>query len=121
MTPPPCVHDTCHTTEPTGRLADQPKPGRRPAYPIHPLEKDAVFAAGAAAVPQFEVSELPAAGVGGESGEPVAINVGEAQLRAGVGAFLADDHPHPLWPAARSARPVSSATQAPGRTWPLAS
>jgi len=57
--------------------------------------------AGAAAVAQFEVSELPAAGVGGEAGEPVAINAGEPQLRARVGAFLADDHPHPFRPAAQ--------------------
>jgi hypothetical protein len=34
-------------------------------------------------VAQFQVSELPALGAGGETGEPVAINVGEPQLRAG--------------------------------------
>ena len=37
-------------------------------------------------------------GVGGEAGEPVPADVGEPQLGAGVRAFLADDHPHPLRP-----------------------
>ena len=56
---------------------------------------DPVLAAGAAAVAQFQVSELPGPGVGGEGGDAVPADVGEPQLRAGVGAFLADDHPHP--------------------------
>jgi hypothetical protein len=30
----------------------------------------------------------------------VPVNIGES-LRAGVGAFLADDHPHPIQPAAQ--------------------
>ena len=44
-------------------------------------------------MPQFEVGELPGPGAGGEAGEPVAVEVGESQLRAGVGSFLADDDP----------------------------
>ena len=60
---------------------------------------DPVLAPGPAAMPQFQVRELPVLGVGGEAGEAVAIDVGEPQLRAGMGAFLADDHPHPFWPA----------------------
>ena len=64
---------------------------------------DPVLAAGPAAVTQFEVGELPAGGVGGERGEPVPVDVGEAQLGAGVRAFLADDHPHPGRPG-RSGR-----------------
>jgi hypothetical protein len=38
---------------------------------------DAVFDAGAAAVPQFQVGELPAPGVGGKAGEAVPVDVGE--------------------------------------------
>jgi hypothetical protein len=49
-------------------------------------------------VPQFQASELPALGAGGEAGDPVAVDVGEPQLRAGVRAFLAGDQPHPLRP-----------------------
>jgi hypothetical protein len=36
---------------------------------------DAVFGAGAAAVPQFQVGQLPAAGVGGEAGDPPLIEL----------------------------------------------
>jgi hypothetical protein len=61
-----------------------------------PWRSGTVLTAGAAAVAQLKLGEL---GVDGEGGEPVAIDVGEAQLRAGVRAFLADDHPHPRWPA----------------------
>ena len=54
---------------------------------------DAVFDAGVSAVAQFEISELPAGGVGEETGDPHAVVVGDAQLRAGVGAFLTQDQP----------------------------
>ena len=30
--------------------------------------------------------------------DPVPVDVGDPQLRGGVGSFLADDHPHPRWP-----------------------
>jgi len=60
---------------------------------------DAVLGAGSAAVPQLEVGQLPAAGVGDERGDPVPVEVGDAQLRAGVWSFLAHDQPHPGWPA----------------------
>lgn len=41
-----------------------------------------------AAVAQFQVCEPPAPGVDGKGGEPVAIDVGEAQLRAGPYVLL---------------------------------
>jgi hypothetical protein len=56
---------------------------------------DPVLAAGSAAVPQFQVGQLAAACAGDESGEAVPVQVGEAQLHAGVRAFLSDDDPHP--------------------------
>ena len=78
---------------------------------------DAVLAAGAAAVPQFEVGELAAAGVGGERGESVPVAVGESELRAGVGSFGADDDSHPggRRPGQVEHPGVASATHAPGR------
>ena len=48
-----------------------------------------------------DAGELPGSGAGGEGSESVPVDVGEPQLRAGVGAFLADDHPHPFRPAAQ--------------------
>src|SRR5690606_10856353 len=60
---------------------------------------DAVFAAGPAAVAEFQVGELAAAGVGDEAGEAVAVEVGEAQLRAGMGPFFAGDDAHAFGPA----------------------
>jgi hypothetical protein len=50
-------------------------------------------------VAQLEVGELAACGAGGEAGEPVPVDVGEPQLRAGVRALLADDDPHAIRPA----------------------
>ena len=47
----------------------------------------------------------PPRGVRRERGEPVAVDVGEPQLRAGVGSFGADDDPHP-------GRPVRQVEQA---------
>ncbi|MPM72135.1 hypothetical protein SDC9_119108 [bioreactor metagenome] len=61
-------------------------------------DPDPVLAAGAATMPQFEVLEGAGSGVGRERGESVAVDVVEAQLRAGVGSFPADDHPHPIRP-----------------------
>jgi len=69
-------------------------------------------------VPDFEVGELPAAGVGEERGEPVSADVGEPQLRAGVRPFPADDQPGPLWPGVEVTQPVISATCAPSRGCP---
>src|SRR5699024_2212704 len=60
---------------------------------------DAVLAAGAAAVAQFEVGELTGRGVGGEAGDAVAVGVGDAQLRAGMGPFGAHDQSDPPRPA----------------------
>ena len=57
---------------------------------------DPVLAPGPAAMAEFEIGELPAAGAGGKAGEPVPADVGEAQLRAGKGTFLAHDDRHAL-------------------------
>ena len=46
----------------------------------------------------------PAAGVGGEHGDPPALVVGDPQLGAGVGTLAAGDHPHPGWPALERGR-----------------
>jgi hypothetical protein len=46
-------------------------------------------------VPQFQVRELAFLRIGGESGEPVPVDVGEPQLRPGLRPLLADDDPHP--------------------------
>ncbi|GAB3838586.1 hypothetical protein GCM10028799_79480 [Kribbella italica] len=48
---------------------------------------DPVLDAGVGAVLHFQVGELTAGGVGEEGGEPVAVDVGEGELGAGVGAF----------------------------------
>ena len=58
-----------------------PQPGRLPAA-------DPVLDPGVGAVPHFEVGELPADGVGEEGGEPVPVEIGEPQLRAGVRPFV---------------------------------
>jgi hypothetical protein len=57
--------------------------------------------AGVAAVAQFEIGELAGSvggGVGEETGDPHAVVVGDAQLRAGVRAFLAQDQSRSRWP-----------------------
>ena len=57
---------------------------------------DPVLDPGMRSVPDFQVGELAAGGIGEERGEPVPAGVGEAQLRAGVGPFPADDQPGAL-------------------------
>ena len=37
--------------------------------------------------------------IGGEGGDPVAVDVGDPQLGSGMGPFPADDDPHPGGPA----------------------
>jgi hypothetical protein len=59
---------------------------------------DAVSGAGAA-MPQLQVRELSVGGVGGERGDPESVDVGEAELRPGVGPFVAGGRPHPFRPA----------------------
>ena len=49
---------------------------------------DAVLAPRPPPVPQLQVSELAFLRVGGEGGEPVPVDVGEPQLRAGCGRSL---------------------------------
>jgi hypothetical protein len=58
-------------------------------------------------VPQLEVGQLAGLAVGDEGGDPVPVDVGDPQLRAGVGTFLAHDQPHP----GRPARQVEQAGQ----------
>ena len=66
---------------------------------------DAVLAAGATAVPQLEIGELPAPGAGGEAGVPVPVDVGDPQMRARVRAFPAGDDPHALRPGRQVQHP----------------
>jgi hypothetical protein len=49
----------------------------------------------------------------------VAVDVGEPQLRAGMGAFFAVGYPSPLANRIGPSMPVISATQAPDWTWAL--
>ena len=64
---------------------------------------DPVLDAGVLAVPQLQAGGLPGhhtrLGVGQDRGDPVSVDVGEGQLCAGVGAFLAQDQPGPFGPA----------------------
>jgi hypothetical protein len=60
-------------------------------------------------VAEFEVGELPAHGVGREDRDPPAIEVGEAELRTGMGPFLPGEHPHPRRPAGRGQPPLQQA------------
>jgi len=54
------------------------------------------------AVSGFQERQLPDPGVGGERLVPPPVGLLEqGQLGAGVGAFPADDDPHPGWPAAQ--------------------
>ena len=86
---------------------------------------DPVLDAGVLAVAQFQPGELAGddagGGVGDERGDPQPVGVGEPQLRAGMGAFLAQDQPGPGRPAVRSTSAVASATQAPSRMPPSVS
>jgi hypothetical protein len=72
---------------------------------------DSVLAPGPAAVLELQVGELPAPGVSGEGGEPVAVGVGEPRLRPGVGGV-------PQWtmaciPAGQEERSSSPVMPAP--------
>ena len=60
---------------------------------------DPVLDPGMGAVPGFQSGQLPGAGVGGEGLEPVAVDVAEGELGAGMRPFTADDDAHPGWPA----------------------
>jgi hypothetical protein len=86
---------------------------------------DPVFAAGAAAVPELEIGELSAGstgpGVGRERGDAVALDAGDPQLCAEWGGSRRIMTRIPVGQEVRSSRPVSSATNAPGRVWPSAS
>jgi hypothetical protein len=72
------------------------------------------------AVSQLQARDLAgdhaAAGVGEERRHPVPVDVGEGELRARMGAFLAQDQPRPFRHDDRSIMPVASATQAPSRS-----
>jgi hypothetical protein len=65
---------------------------------------NSVLDPGVLAMPQFQAGELArhhtVAGVSDERGDAVPVGVGEPQLRAGVGPFLAQHQPGPGRPAA---------------------
>jgi hypothetical protein len=68
-----------------------------------------VLGAGPTPMPQLQVGELAARpagrGVGGERGQPMPVGVGDPQLRAGVRALPAHDHPHPGRPGSEVEQP----------------
>lgn len=66
-------------------------------------------------LPQLQVLQLPASGVGREGGQPVAVDVVEAELGSRVGPFPTDDHPHPFGPGFEVEESVNSATFEPSR------
>ena len=74
---------------------------------------DAVLAAGAAAVAQFQVGELPALGVGGEAVNRWPSRSVNRSWAPGCGRSLRTITRIPAGQPVRSSRPVSSATQAP--------
>ncbi len=45
-------------------------------------------------MPHFQVGQLAAGGVGHEPGQPIAVNIVEAQLCAGTGPLAANNDPH---------------------------
>jgi len=55
---------------------------------------DAVLAAGAEPVLNLQFGQPATFGVGGEHGYPPPVVIGDPQLGAGVGSFLAGDDPH---------------------------
>jgi hypothetical protein len=59
---------------------------------------DAVLASGAAAVAQFQVGELPALGVGGKAGEPVAAGKQRGSPSATTGWCSTTPTPPKPWP-----------------------
>jgi hypothetical protein len=79
---------------------------------------DAVLAACALAVVCLDRGDAGAGVVGRQAGDPVPVCVGEGELRAGVGSFLAGDDAHTVWPGPQVEQPVMSATHAPSRGVP---
>ena len=79
---------------------------------------DPVFGARPAAVLQFEIGQLSAFGVGGERGDPVPVDVGQAGWAPGWGRSFRAITRIPVGQPVRSSSPVSSATQAPSRICP---
>ena len=80
------------------RLALKGASGRL-ARPVSLATRVRSSQAGPAPVAQLQVGQLAADGVGREGGDPHAVDVLKAELGAGVGSFLADDHAHALGPA----------------------
>ena len=83
---------------------------------------DPLFHAGVLTVARLESRGLPGhdagpvpSGVGEDRGDAVSVDVGEGELGAGVGAFLAQDQPVAFGHEERSIMPVASATDAPSR------
>ena len=59
---------------------------------------DVALAAAAAAVDALQIADVGIGQVSEENLVAVPVNIGEAQLRAGVRPFPAGDHPHPRRP-----------------------
>src|SRR5664280_1210540 len=74
---------------------------------------DAVLAPGPTPVAQFQIRQLPAAGVRGKRRESISVHIGEPQLGSGVGSFGADDDPHPFGPPGQVRTWAISAKQSP--------
>lgn len=62
---------------------------------------DTVLGTSTLTVPNFQIGDRPAWGVGRKTGDPPPVVVGQAQLGAGMGPFTASDDPHPCRPAAQ--------------------
>jgi len=63
------------------------------------MRNEALLKAGALPVPQLQLGDRSADGVGRERGDPPPVVIGEPQLRTGVRAFASGDDPHPDRPA----------------------
>ena len=55
---------------------------------------DPILTTGPTPMPHFQVGQLAAGGVGHEPGQPIAVNIVEAQLCAGTGPLAANNDPH---------------------------
>lgn len=129
LPPPRVVVGQGQHLQPRGQLADEGDDGAPDAVPVEAVQRevdqlgvlgapDPVLAAGSAAVPHLQVRQLPAGGVGGESGYPVPVGVGVRSCAPGCRRSLRTMTRIPWGQGERLSRPVSSATQAPSRTCP---
>ena len=66
---------------------------------------------------QLGGGQLVAAAASDKPGDPVPVGVGEPQLRARMGAFLAQDQPGAVRPGRQVRQPGGLGAQAPSRGW----